>query len=196
MKINQRTAQIIANLTSNLGSAYGKPRIILKKSSRPVPVQVTPAMAALMAILALLFLTIFFVGSLIWYFSRIERAEEKQIVAVEEPIIMRCTQEEFKKLIMSPHIQRHLQLASGSSEESRKLDIYIATNDCLSVSQCKEGQTSDASTNTRSLPSFKEDGMASPFLSEDLHLPIFSLIDQGKRSLALRLLSLEDTEID
>lgn len=196
MKINQRTAQIIANLTNNLGSVHGKPRIVIKRDSRPISMQVEPVTTALLAILALLFLTIFFVGGLIWYFSRVEKAEEKQLAACYEPIVVRCSQDEFLKLVCSPESSKHLELASGCSRQSRRLDIYIAGNECLSVSQCKEGQTSDASTNAKSLPSSAEDCMASPYLQEDSNLPIVRLIDEGKRSLALRLLSLADSEVD
>jgi hypothetical protein len=195
MRINQKTANIIANLTDSLGH-HVRPKIIIKRASRDLPAGYTSSSVALLVLALLLFiLTIFFVGGIIWYFWKSKPRPERELILKADLRQMNQLQKDLSEILESPNRSEFLLQWPGNiitTSEIRSISRYSSRG--VAITHSKD-QASDASTASKTQASYV-DPMISPALKEDQEMPILRLIHEGKKSFSLKIRSSRPEDSD
>lgn len=195
MRMNNRTASIIANITGSLGQ-HVRPKIIIKKASRNIQTGFSPTTLALLLLLFLLVcVTLFFIGGIAWYFYRQKPEEEASLVPIEQDYQLDPLEYQFLEAMSSPTRQGVIMAKSGDIITSEEFNTLVKKTDCFKSLTAQKDGISDASTMSKTQSS-QMGTLPTPELIDDKTISIIKLMQQGKKSFSLKLMSSSLEDID
>lgn len=195
MRMSNKTASIIANLTSSMGK-HVRPKIIIKKASRSIQTGYSASTLALLMLAILLFcVTLFFVGGIVWYFFGHRPEDEVSVVPIEPEYQLDAIEHQFLEMMGSPNRQSIIMAKTDDIITAEEFKALARRKDpIMSFTTHKDG-ISDASTNTKTQSS-QMGTLTAPELLEEKAASIIRLMQEGKKSFSLKLMSSSLEDID
>lgn len=195
MRMNQRTANIIANITSSMGP-HVRPKIIIKRASRSLQTGFSPTVIALMGLAFLLLcITLVLIGGLAWYYFKQKPKEDSSLVLYDQSYQLESLEREWLQALREANNRELMMVMPERIMTSTELMALAKRKDFIfSIRTLKDG-ISDASTITRTQRS-QVDPLASPEVLEDEAIPIFRLMQEGKKSFSQKLMSSNQEDVD